>query len=110
MTWPIGEFKLQATDDVGERWEVDLKQEIHQNLTGRNTPQRFSRFGVTCYHCVAGKMPDLPYELRSSHRDRLADGLLLHESQDGQRADGGAQLPGPRVRMCVCLCRRKEPM
>ena len=54
---------------MGERSGFDLKQELHQKLTGRNTTQRFSRLGVRCEHCVAGKMPDLPYKLRSSDRD-----------------------------------------
>ena len=40
-------------------------------------------------------------------RARNTDRPLLHEPQDGPRADDGAQLLGQRVRMYVRFCRRQ---
>ena len=56
-----------------------------------------------CAHCVTRATQASQFTPR---RARNADGLLLHETQDGQRADGGAQLPGLRVTMYVRLCRQ----
>ena len=90
---------------MGPRSVFDLIEEIHLKLSGTDTPQRISISGVvvnivlrercqTCHTSDAVHIATCP-------RRRL----LLHEPNDGQRADDGAQLPELRVRMYVHLQR-----